>query len=99
MIVWDILTSIGRAVIGVFVLWKLLRFHAMFNGPERWGMSFAAGAAGLTIPVIWAYPNQSPFSGWAGTIFTWALVLYFYGRVSRLRHERNNHAGREGLPR
>ena len=100
MIIWDILNSLARAAVGIMLVWKLIRFHHTFNGLERFGMSIGSGSAFMTIPVIWAYPNQSPFSGWAATIFTWAMVLYFSGRVQRLwRHERANKAMHGGIPR
>lgn len=92
MIVWDILNSLARVAIAAILLWKLIRFPGLFNPLERYGMSIAAGTSLLTITVIWKL-ERSPFDGWANTVFSFAILLYFTGRMSRhWRHEANNRA-------
>lgn len=90
MIAWDIINSLARLAIGVILVWKLMRFGRVLNVWERHGMSVAAGCSVLTIPVIWEM-QRSPFDGWASSIFSMAILSYFFGRWIRLRnHERNN---------
>jgi len=90
MIVWDILNSLARLAIAVILVWKLVRFWDLFNAWERHGMAVAAGTAVMTITVIWE-GQRSPADGWATTLFSFGVLLYFIGRGSRhWRHERNN---------
>jgi len=92
MIAWDILNSLARLLIAAILIWKLLRFPGLFNSWERNGMALGAGTALLTITVIWD-GERSPFDGWATTLFSFAMLLYFIGRTTRhWRHERNNAA-------
>lgn len=90
MIAWDILNSLARLAITVILIWKLVRFPTLFNTLERYGMAVAAGCSVLTITVIWE-GERSPFDGWATTLFSGGVLLYFIGRTSRhWRHEANN---------
>lgn len=92
MIVWDILNCSARIVLAVILVWKVLRFQALFNSWERWGQSMMAGTSLLTVTVIWDV-QRSPFDGWATTLFTFGALIYFIGRMTRhWRHERNNTA-------
>lgn len=92
MIVWDIINSIMRVGIMLIVAWKLIRFFHLFNSWERWGMSIAGGCSLLTVSVIWG-GERSPYDGWATTLFSFGVLLYFIGRTTRhWRHERNNQA-------
>lgn len=76
----------------VILVWKLYRFSHLFNAFERWGMSITGGCSLLTITVIWD-AERSPFDGWATSLFSLGVLLYFLGRSSRhWRHERNNAA-------
>lgn len=100
MIAWDILNSLARVSIAAILIWKLVRFPALFNSWERHGMAVAAGCSVLTVTVIWE-GQRSPFDGWATTLFSIGVLLYFIGRMSRhWRHERNNQRFiREGIRR
>lgn len=100
MIAWDIINSLARVAIGCILVWKIIRFGPKFNGWERYGMSLAAGCSILTVPVIWE-GQRSPFDGWASSIFSIAMLCYFFGRFIRLRnHERiNEEFGRTGIRR
>ena len=90
MIAWDILNSLMRVGIALIIVWKLYRFNALFNFWERYGMSIAGGCALMTINVIWD-GERSPFDGWASFLFSFGVLLYFIGRMSRhWRHERAN---------
>jgi hypothetical protein len=90
MIVWDILNSLARLAITAILIWKLVRFPGLFNAWERYGMSIAAGCSVLTVTVIWE-AQRSPFDGWATTLFSLGVLLYFIGRTTRhWRHERAN---------
>jgi hypothetical protein len=90
MIVWDVLNSLMRLGIAVIIVWKLYRFSHMFNAYERYGMGIAGGASLLTITVIWD-GMRSPYDGWGTTLFSFGILLYFTGRMTRhWRHERNN---------
>lgn len=90
MIVWDIINSILRVCIAVIIAWKLWRFSPLFNFWERYGMGIAGGCSLLTITVIWK-GERSPYDGWAATLFSFGVLLYFVGRMTRhWRHERNN---------
>lgn len=92
MIVWDILNSLFRLGIAAICIWKLWRFYDLFNPMERYGMSLAAGTSLLTITVIWE-GARSPYDGWANSLFSLAILVYFVGRMSRhWRHEANNRA-------
>lgn len=92
MIVWDILNSLFRLAIAAILIWKLCRFPGLFNGLERYGMSIAAGTSVLTITVIWE-GQRSPYDGWANSLFSLAILIYFTGRMTRhWRHEANNRA-------
>lgn len=92
MIAWDILNSLGRLLLAAILLWKLCRFPSLFNALESWGMAIAAGSSLLTITVIWDGP-RSPYDGWASTVFSYAILLYFTGRMTRhWRHEAANRA-------
>ncbi|MEO7467814.1 MAG: hypothetical protein ABIV36_12425 [Sphingobium limneticum] len=90
MIAWDILNSLARVAITLILVWKLIRFQGLFNAWERTGMSIAAGCSLLTVTVIWQ-GQRSPFDGWATTLFSIGVLLYFIGRMTRhWRHERAN---------
>lgn len=100
MIAWDILNSLARLAITVILVWKLVRFPQLFNSWERYGMSIAAGCSVLTITVIWE-AQRSPFDGWATTLFSLGIFLYFIGRMTRhWRHEKiGEQFAREGIRR
>lgn len=100
MIAWDVLNSLARLAIAGIIVWKLLRFPGLFNAWERAGMSVAAGCSILTITVIWE-AERSPFDGWATTLFSVGILLYFIGRSTRhFRHwQRNEQFAREGIRR
>lgn len=90
MIAWDILNSLMRLGIAMIVVWKLYRFNPLFNSWERYGMGIAGGCSLLTVTVIWDL-ERSPFDGWATSLFSFGIFLYFIGRMTRhWRHERNN---------
>lgn len=92
MIAWDVLNSLARLAITGILVWKLYRFPALFNNWERYGMAIAAGTSVLTITVIWD-AQRSPFDGWATSLFSIGVLLYFIGRTTRhWRHEANNRA-------
>lgn len=92
MIAWDILNSLARVGIAIILIWKLVRFPLLFNSWERYGMAIAAGTSVLTVTVIWE-AQRSPFDGWATTVFSFGILLYFIGRGMRhWRHERANEA-------
>ena len=92
MIAWDILNSLARIALAAILVWKLVRFPHLFNAWERYGMSIAAGTSALTVTVLWD-GVRSPFDGWASSVFTFAMLLYFIGRMTRhWRHEANNRA-------
>ena len=92
MIVWDILNSLFRLAIAAILIWKLCRFPGLFNALERYGMSIPAGTSVLTITVIWE-GQRSPYDGWANSLFSLAILIYFAGRMTRhWRHEANNRA-------
>ncbi|BBD98055.1 hypothetical protein SAMIE_1015560 [Sphingobium amiense] len=100
MIAWDILNSLARLMIAAILIWKLIRFPALFNAWERYGMSVAAGCSILTVTVIWE-AQRSPFDGWATSLFSLGILLYFIGRATRhFRHQqRNEQFAREGIRR
>lgn len=90
MIAWDILNSLARLAITVILVWKLIRYPLLFNAWERYGMAIAAGCSVMTVTVIWE-GVRSPFDGWATTLFTAGMLLYFIGRMTRHpRHQHNN---------
>lgn len=92
MIAWDILNSLARLAIAAILVWKLVRFPGLFNAWERHGMAVAAGTSVLTITVIWE-GQRSPADGWATSLFSLGVLLYFIGRGMRhWRHERANEA-------
>jgi hypothetical protein len=89
--IWDIVNALGRFVIVTMVIWELVKFPHMLTSTERAGMSLMGGAALMTIPVIFALPARSPFSDWASTVMTYGIVIYLFGRMTRLRrHDRAN---------
>jgi hypothetical protein len=90
MIAWDILNSLARLAITIILVWKLVRFPGLFNAWERNGMAIAAGCSLMTVTVIWD-GQRSPFDGWATTLFSIGVLIYFTGRMMRhWRHERAN---------
>lgn len=90
MIAWDVLNSLARLALAAILIWKLIRFPQLFNPLERYGQAIGAGSSVLTVTVIWE-GQRSPFDGWATTLFTIAMLLYFMGRATRhWRHEQNN---------
>lgn len=90
MIAWDVLNSLARLAITGILIWKLVRFPLLFNLWERYGMAIAAGTSILTITVIWE-GERSPFDGWATSLFSLGVLVYFIGRTLRhWRHEENN---------
>jgi hypothetical protein len=92
MIAWIILNTLFRVGIMVIVAYKLTAYRDMFNCAERIGLGMAGGAAFLTLPQIWAMPD-SPFEGWASTVFSAGFFIYLMGRMSRhWRHRRNNNS-------
>lgn len=99
MYAWDIVNSAARIAIAAILIWKLLRFGALFNAWERYGMGIAGGCSLLTITVIWD-GERSPYDGWATSAFSIGVLLYFVGRASRhWRHERNNRMMHGGILR
>lgn len=103
IILFAILNSVFRLAVAVILIYKLLFFRDNFNHLERAGLSFGAGTALLTIPVIFDINKiGTPMDGWAGALFTFAMFLYFLGRLRRLiRHaaanEEMNQMAREHL--
>lgn len=92
MIVWDILNTLARVLLAAIFLYKIYRFPNLFNDFEMWGMGIGAGSSLLTITVIWA-GQRSPYDGWSTTVFSFAMLCYFTGRMTRhWRHEANNRA-------
>lgn len=90
MIVWDILNSLFRLIVTGILIYKLVCFPILFNGWERRGMAVMAGCSLLTVTVIWE-GERSPFDGWATSLFTFGLLLYLIGRLTRHpRHQAAN---------
>ena len=90
MICLLILNSIFRVFITAILAYKLVAFRDQLKPVERWGMGIAGGSAFLTIPAIWDLPGN-PFDKWATTLFSFGIMLYFIGRMTRhFRHARNN---------
>lgn len=88
--IWDILNTLFRLAVMVLAIIAITKYRHLFNRLERIGLSFMAGCAFLTIGVIWEGP-ESPFDGWASTIFTLGAVLFLSGMLIRKgRHDRAN---------
>jgi len=103
LILFAILNSFFRMGVAGIVIYKLLMFRDSFNQLERAGLSLGGGTALLTIPVIFdVHKIGTPMDGWAGTMFTFAMFLYFLGRLRRMlnhaaRNEEMNQRAREHL--
>lgn len=90
--IWDILNTLFRLAVMVLAIIAITKYRHLFNRLERIGLSFMAGCAFLTIGVIWEGP-ESPFDGWASTIFTLGAVLFLSGMLIRKgRHDQANAA-------
>lgn len=90
--IWDILNSIGRALLTILAVYKLAQFREMMIPMERLGLGMMGGGSFLTIAVIWER-QRSPFDGWSVTVLTAGAVLFLAGRTWRDRkHQRANDA-------
>lgn len=86
LILFAALNSAFRLAVTAILVFKLFCFRDTFNQLERAGMSIAAGTSFLTIPVIFDLNKTgTPMDGWAGTAFTFGVLIYFIGRMTRLR--------------
>lgn len=94
VILFAMLNSAFRLAVTGILIYKLFHFRETFNQWERAGMSIAAGTSFLTIPVIFDINKTgTPMDGWAATAFTFGVMVYFIGRLLRLRaHATNNEA-------
>jgi uncharacterized membrane protein (DUF441 family) len=103
IIAFAVLNSLFRLAVTVILMFKLVCFRDTFNHLERAGMSIAAGTSCLTIPVIFDIKNTgTPLDGWAATAFTFGVLIYFFGRLVRLRahaaaNREMNHDARKHL--
>ncbi len=92
LIVFAALNAAFRMAVAGILIYKLTFYRDTFNQWERAGLSVGAGTSLLTIPVIFDIQKiGTPMDGWAGALFTFAMLLYFIGRVKRLHaHEARN---------
>jgi uncharacterized membrane protein (DUF441 family) len=103
LVLFAVLNSTFRLAVAAILVYKLLFYRDTFNHLERAGLAFGSGTALLTIPVIFDINKVgTPMDGWAGTAFTFAMLLYFLGRLSRIRahaqrNEEMNERAREHL--
>lgn len=87
---WFIITALLRLGITAIVVWKLTVHRDLFIPSERIGLGLAGGASLLTIPSF-ATGLESPFEGWAVTLFSAGFFIYLCGRTSRhFRHRARN---------
>jgi hypothetical protein len=93
-ILFAVLNSVFRLAVTAILIYKLFNYRESFNEWEKAGMSIAAGTCFLTIPVIFDIDKTgTPMDGWAGTAFTFGIMIYFIGRMKRLHaHAVNNEA-------
>lgn len=97
--IWDLLNSIARLVVMGLAIVAITKYRHLFNQAERIGLSFMGGCSFLTIAVIWERQN-SPFDGWASTLFTVGAVLFLSGLLRRKgKHDRANRAAVEAAGR
>lgn len=89
---WDITNSILRLILMGLAVVAITKYRHMFLRDERVGLGIMGGCAFLTIGVIWERQN-SPFDGWATSLFTFGAVLFLNGLLRRKsRHDRANEA-------
>lgn len=99
MTCWLVLTSLFRVILMMILAYKLVAFRDQLKPVERLGMGLTAGSAFLTIPAVWDLPGN-PFDKWATALFSFGVMLYFIGRMSRhRRHARNNALANEAAAR
>ena len=102
-IIFAALNSLFRLAVTGILIYKLFNYRDTFNQWERAGMSIAAGTSFLTIPVISdVNKTGTPMDGWAATMFTFGVMIYFIGRMIRLKahavaNDRMNRQAREHL--
>lgn len=105
LILFAVMNSGFRLIVSGILIYKLFHFRDTFNQLERAGLSIGAGTSLLTIPVIFDVNKiGTPMDGWAGTAFTFAMMLYFLGRAQRMRahaaaNEEMNRQARRHLSR
>ncbi len=87
---WAIAHSLIRIVLTLIVIVKVTRFATTLNRVERFGLGMMGGCGLLTVNVIWER-QQSPYDGWAGTLFSFGAILFLFGRTLRdWKHQRAN---------
>lgn len=87
---WDLCNIVARLGIVVIVIVKLTVLRHLSNLPERVGIGLAGSGALMIVPVVIQGPS-SPFSEWAGALFGFGVLIYFFGRLQRqLRHDAAN---------
>lgn len=79
---WDIIHSILRLLLMALSIGAITKYRNMFILPERVGLSMMGGCAFLTIDVIWMR-EDSPFDGWATSMFTLGGVIFLSGMLYR----------------
>lgn len=89
---WVVFNSALGIIAAAFITFKLSRYGAMLNLPERIGMAMMGGASILTLAVRWDIHNEgTPYTGWSTSWWLIGLIIYLGGRMSRhMRHERRN---------
>jgi hypothetical protein len=87
---WALAHSLIRLVLTVIVVVKITRFRDTLNRVERFGLGVMGGCGILTLNVIWER-QQSPYDGWATTLFSFGAILFLAGRTYRdWKHQRAN---------
>jgi uncharacterized membrane protein YesL len=79
---WAIIHSILRLALMALSIGAITKYRNMFILLERIGLSMMGGCAFLTIDVIWMR-EDSPFDGWATSMFTLGGVLFLTGLLYR----------------
>jgi hypothetical protein len=89
--IWDALNTLARAGVVAILIYKMIWLSPKFTPIEMAGMGTTASGCFMTMAVIWA--PESPFRDWASTLFSWGVLLYFVGRMTR--HRWNNREQRK----
>ena len=73
----------------------VVMFNHWLTKLERLGMGIMGGTGLMTVPVIYytALHQETPYDGWAASLFTLGAITFFAGWMHRKwRHDVNNRA-------
>ncbi len=80
---FHMITSAIRAITLFVLLNMVVKFRVRYNLLQRLGLSFTASGALMTIPVLYFWPDVTPFDAWSTTVMSVGMLMFMWGSALR----------------